>query len=133
MVPDASHIHIASIEARNHLLALKHGADETRRKEVAREEGQQFNAICRSLSLIVLHGGNEACCTCFVRLLWLFLDVVDIVEVHDTQLFLLVREFDMRGGQSLCLAGSLKNRAWSRNLTCMFRFKAAHLRQQFKF
>ena len=89
MVPNAGHIYSTPIERRYHLFALKHGADERRAEQVAREDRQAVDALVSRLLLIVPHRGDEARRSALVLFLGLLLNVVAVVEVEDAELLLL--------------------------------------------
>lgn len=86
MVADAGHVNVASIEACNHLLSLKHRAYEARANYITREKCKAVYSFFLCFLLVVAHGSNKACSSSLIFLVGFLLYVVDIVEVKNAQL-----------------------------------------------
>ena len=89
MITYACNVDLASVEAGHHLLAFEDRADQTWSEQITGEKRQAFYAFSGCFFLVVFHGGDETRSTTLVRLPFIFLDVVHIVEVQDSQLLIL--------------------------------------------
>jgi len=86
VVADAGHVDFTLVETGHHLLALEHRADQTWAEKVTREASKNLDTFCLDLSPVVPHCCYKSSSATFISFFGLFLNVVNIVEVEDSQL-----------------------------------------------